>query len=1365
MQIDSWLTRQRTRLSEYVDTKYITALKADYLRDRSFEPKEDIKHFIQFLFSDVEQHLTQAQSLTHMLQELRQHLAHTVTRHERETIILEYAYRFNPSKVALEQDRRAFKRWFDEDALAERILSKRATLYRRSIVALERIESSIILLTTTHSPTPLLWREFDFNSQFLTLFGYQPEPQLLQKIFSLLLTVIKQFHIDNSMEHFDESIIQSIYRFALSSKHSVWIQNNALEFLAYTEFHSFWDIAILLTQSVDNDDTIFVRHKIATLALTLVSQHPRLAELIETHITQDPSPYVRHAIAKQLATLTHPTLLHLIRDLILYDSDESVQAQAMLQALQSPTLERTCHIWEILLELLSCEASVFVHKSALYTLSKLAFQSLDTPTPKTHQLIKQSRAVIKTHLASPHWTPQLKRYASAVRERLWVTLEPARTTLYTQLQQLVANTPPHHATRLPHQLQTHNREILYRTLSVVAQQEFSLELRTTLFNHLTLQRGERMGRRAWRVLFELRHPSPDKREAFPHTIARIFEGTHHFPSTIMAEQAPTKVPGEPYFIPEEETPRPFLPLLDHYLSSLTQPTLKRYPFILYAPEGVTTITPPPSWWQRIKAQWHLTLHYATIAPLRNWQHSSASKPNTYTQTLAKLGFTTTFRPYVQGDSSSSKFFSLALPLPFLSPEMRNILENYFVSAYENSLSDLTLFLVVIFALFMGRHIRLSRQIKRARASIPLSIGGWGTRGKSGTERIKAALFNSLGLRVFSKTTGNEAMFLHSESFEEMREMYLFRPYDKATIWEQADTVLLASKLDIDVYLWESMGLTPSYVNILQQRWMHDDIATITNTYPDHENLQGPAGINIPQVMTNFIPPNSTMVTSEEVMYPILDAYAKQVNTKRIPTGWLQAGLIPPDILSRFPYEEHPFNIALVLGVAHELDIDEDEALKAMADYIVPDLGVLKDYPPATVEGKQLRFINGMSANERFGALGNWRRMKLDKIDRVAHPNHYLTTVINNRADRVSRSRVFASMIVEDVVADCHILIGSNLSGFLSYLEESWESYKAKLSLTDDPTQTPKAKLMVYAKQFRLIHTPSQLQAYLRVMLTPLALEKPLKEELIEGYEDLARLQPHLEEQAGVWAFYCEAHQQYQAFIRLKASAEDYSEGEALDSAFREALWGWLKARIKPLHHYHASGNEVVQFISDQTPSGMLNTIIGMQNIKGTGLDFAYRWVAWNSCYLACHDIMSEEKERVRSGVDRLAAFEEHGPLTFALTQEAIAVATHAIATQSEYYQAQLQQISHNLKEAQAQTLTYGTTQEEQEQTRWSRYKRKFLEIVESFLDAGDAVKRRKRANKIYADLVTYHISHKRAAVELQAITKRQKGGWFTQRFS
>ncbi|MDM8563796.1 hypothetical protein QUF54_10630, partial [Candidatus Marithioploca araucensis] len=381
------------------------------------------------------------------------------------------------------------------------------------------------------------------------------------------------------------------------------------------------------------------------------------------------------------------------------------------------------------------------------------------------------------------------------------------------------------------------------------------------------------------------------------------------------------------------------------------------------------------------------------------------------------------------------------------------------------------------------------------AKVPLVLGGWGTRGKSGVERIKAAMFNALGYSILSKTTGCEAMFLHSNAFEATHEMFLFRPYDKATIWEHHYVLRLAEKMDKDIFLWECMGLTPAYVNILQKQWTRDDISTITNTYPDHEDLQGPAGINIPQVMTNFIPRKSILITTEEQMLPILQAAAEEFKTRLRPVTWLQSGLLTPDILQRFPYEEHPDNIALVLAVADELGIPADFALKEMADRVVPDLGVLKSYPIAPMQTRKLEFVMGMSANERFGCLTNWKRMKFQEQDYEAEPHIWISTLVNNRADRIARSHVFANILVKDISADQYFLIGTNLTGLLGYIREAWKSYADKQTLwaenSSHSTETgedenaalkenkesmPLAILQAAARTFRIPITQALMQA-------------------------------------------------------------------------------------------------------------------------------------------------------------------------------------------------------------------------------------------------------------------------------------------------
>jgi hypothetical protein len=247
-------------------------------------------------------------------------------------------------------------------------------------------------------------------------------------------------------------------------------------------------------------------------------------------------------------------------------------------------------------------------------------------------------------------------------------------------------------------------------------------------------------------------------------------------------------------------------------------------------------------------------------------------------------------------------------------------------------------------------------------------------------------------------------------------------------------------------------------------------------------------------------------------------------------------------------------------------------------------------------------------------------------------------------------------------------------------------------------------------------------------------------------------------------FYTPCYEEYQEYLVLKAEviAQDKSIDQ-LNETLSQKLWKWINRRIILVHNYHASGNDVVTVIKENTPFGLENTIIGMQNIKGTGLDFAYRWVAWNNCYKICQDLQSDNSNKIRQGVEALANFNEHGILSIELSLQSLALAQKTLATQTQYYQSQIHIIEQTIKDAQKQNKMQDT-QNPMQKSLSKKIILKILEITEAFLDAGDAVKRKKRANLIYKDLTNHHISHKKAAIELQKITKRQKGGWFVQKF-
>ena len=221
------------------------------------------------------------------------------------------------------------------------------------------------------------------------------------------------------------------------------------------------------------------------------------------------------------------------------------------------------------------------------------------------------------------------------------------------------------------------------------------------------------------------------------------------------------------------------------------------------------------------------------------------------------------------------------------------------------------------------------------------------------------------------------------------------------------------------------------------------------------------------------------------MRPILAAAARALGTDMDSVGWLEAGMLPTDALRRFPYEEHPLNIALVLRMAKDIGVDEDFALREMADRVVPDIGVLKAYPVTAIRGRRLQFVMGNSANEKFGALGNWRRMDFDKHDAYVKPGVLLTAVVNNRADRVPRSRVFADLLVNDISLDLIVLIGSNLKGMQGYIDEALDVRVGEATLwpeTQPETSGPRDVFEAAARNLRIAYRDQDVADRLRAML-------------------------------------------------------------------------------------------------------------------------------------------------------------------------------------------------------------------------------------------------------------------------------------------
>ena len=1326
-----------------------------------------VEHVIHFLMASLSGQRARLSALRTLRDDFNGRYNRSIDENEQREHILAFCRELGASEKELQEDRKALDRWFGHDGLMDRFRKRFAETERQLCFVLDRlgVMAARGVAEAGSGEARLFWQRIALEKGVVPLLVHDGDNRVCVAAFNCLATVIRSLPAVEGTESVSGSTLQFVYRCALEPGRHVWLQSVALDLLSCISLPSL-ETALRkrIGEPSSLSDDIFVRRRAVAILGRVLPNAPSLADLLPV-VMADPSEYVRQALP--VAVRHDPVLLERIA---LKDSSPQVRAAAVLAILPLNGGSLVQGGAGFLRRVMEQDDDPFVLRVCL----KVAGDSIELLGEQGNEAMARewSETLLPgiRHLHQQAFPLPVRRWAAQTRERLWCLSDPERRALHAGLARELSSMGEGRWRTLPAPLtDPHDEGTLGRVAALLCQDGFGCELSRRGRKYRILK-GHRFRFSWWRLIHELLTPTPDKRQAFSHTVGRHFFGEIRTPSAIMAEVSPTKVPGEPLFMAEEGGWRPYLPLPDEFLSAL-QGLLPQPAARIVTSEGVTEIAPPRSLPRRLRAALTLTLRFARYARLRNWHSDGLTPPGEYLDAMARLGFTVRFSPHADGnepaDQAVSRFFPLAIP--FLDSDLMARAADYFLSVYENSLEDLGIFAVLLLALFLGERLLLNRTAKRARRNIPLVIGGWGTRGKSGTERLKAALFTANGFGVVSKTTGCEAMILHAFPFDTLREMFIFRPYDKATIWEQHNVMDLAERLDTEVMLWECMGLNPTYVNILQQRWMRDDIATITNTFPDHEDIQGPAGINIPRVMTEFIPKNSTLITSEEQMLPILEEAARKSGTGITSVGWLEAGLLTRDVLQRFSYEEHPYNVALVLALADRLGFDRDYALKEMAERVVPDIGVLKAFPVAQLRTRRLQFINGMSANDRYGCLENWRRMGLELIHPDDEPGTWVTTVVNNRADRVARSKVFAQILVDDISADRHFLIGTNLHGLMGYLDRALDEHLAGLSLWPDTggaaAPAPLTILRDTARRHRIPTTNAHLTARLAAMLGG--------EAAVSGFSvaslaesDSAALRGKLAEAGFQHAEHVVRH-----FERDRGSYDEYrllaerleragvGERQTLDREYRHLVRKWFMERIVVIEDYHTTGEQLINRICEETPPHFTNRIMGLQNIKGTGLDFVYRWQAWDHCHNACEELKNENPARVSQALADLASFQGFGFLCEEHVRATIDAVRHLPVAQSEQFQAELAIIVSNL-DATMREIIAGLTA-----TRKRNLMTRIIDVVEAFLDAGDSIRRRKAADTIYRDLVSERISRQRAAIELQALIRRQKGGWLGEQLN
>jgi hypothetical protein len=163
----------------------------------------------------------------------------------------------------------------------------------------------------------------------------------------------------------------------------------------------------------------------------------------------------------------------------------------------------------------------------------------------------------------------------------------------------------------------------------------------------------------------------------------------------------------------------------------------------------------------------------------------------------------------------------------------------------------------------------------------------------------------------------------------------------------------------------------------------------------------------------------------------------------------------------------------------------------------------------------------------------------------------------------------------------------------------------------------------------------------------------------------------------------------------------------------------------------------------------------MQNIKGTGLGFVYRWLSVDRV----HDLLvrlERDAERREEILGELATYPGYGLVDARLALHRLRDCAASVDPSWEPVRGTLQALLTRLEALEQQFAAA------LESTGAVSLTHRALNKVERWLEPLDAMARKWRATRIYRDLIDERVGHTRAAELMRDVTNRGKGGWLAK---
>ena len=338
--------------------------------------------------------------------------------------------------------------------------------------------------------------------------------------------------------------------------------------------------------------------------------------------------------------------------------------------------------------------------------------------------------------------------------------------------------------------------------------------------------------------------------------------------------------------------------------------------------------------------------------------------------------------------------------------------------------NITLFISLFFLFLFIFGIFEFKIHKNNLSKIPIRIHVNGSRGKSSVVRLIAAGLRSGNLRAFAKTTGTSPRIIDENGQD--KSIYRLR---SASIGEQISLIRYFSKLNPDALVIECMAVNPQYQWVSEQKIVKSTIGVLTNVRPDHLDEMGISMNQITKSMSNTIPFNGVMVTSESKKLNLIKEISKERNAD-FHTADIE---ISDKEINNFGYLEHQENISLALKVCELCGVNKEVALKGMQS-CNPDPGALTIWD---IKGKEgcFKFINAFAANDPSSTLKTW-----DMINNRLDSSNF-AIFLNTRIDRQYRTIQLINLIFDKLKPKALVLRGENFPNELKILMDKNKNIK------------------------------------------------------------------------------------------------------------------------------------------------------------------------------------------------------------------------------------------------------------------------------------------------------------------------------------